>query len=84
MPQMDHTTFFSIFETLMVTFIFGYALLSTHLLLPFINIMKIRYELKTRLLFINFLIVRKLKELNSFNNLKEIKINYPCYSKDYN
>lgn len=76
MPQMDHTTFFSIFETLTITFIFGYAFLSTYLFLPFINSMKIRYELKTRLLFINFLIIRKLKELNSFDSLKSMKIKF--------
>lgn len=76
MPQMDQSTFFSIFETLLITFIFGYAFISTHLLLPFINTMKIRYELKTRLLFINFLIIKNLKNLNSFKALKSIKIKF--------
>lgn len=76
MPQMDQTTFFNIFETLTITFIFGYAFISTHFLLPFINAMKIRYVLKTRLLFLNFLITKKLRSLNSFDNLSDLKIKF--------
>ena len=60
MPQMDLTSFFGIFETLMITFIIGYCFLSVHLLLPFINTMKIRYEVKARLFFINHLIINQL------------------------
>ena len=60
MPQMDLTSFFGIFETLMITFIIGYSFLSVHLLLPFINTMKIRYEVKARLFFINHLIINQL------------------------
>jgi hypothetical protein len=77
MPQMDQTTFFSIFETLIFVFILGYTLLSTYFLLPLINTMKIKYELKTRLFFINFLVIKNLKGLNSFKFLKVIKIHFP-------
>jgi hypothetical protein len=81
MPQMDQTTFFSIFETLMFVFILGYTLLSTHFLLPLINTMKIKYELKTRLFFINFLVIKNLKGLNSFKFLKVIKVYFPNFKK---
>lgn len=76
MPQMDSTIYLHIFETLMVTFILGYLFTSTYLLLPFINAMKIRYELKARLLFINYLVIKKIRLLSSFKTLQSIKIRF--------
>jgi hypothetical protein len=76
MPQMDPSTFFSVFETLMITFVFKHVFISTHLLLPFINTMKVHTELKGRLFFVNHLIMKRVKTLNSYKHLKSIKIKF--------
>jgi hypothetical protein len=76
MPQMDASTFFSVFETLMISFIFQHIFINTHLLLPFINTMKVHIALKGRLFFINHLIMKRVKSLNSYKHLKSIKIKF--------
>ena len=81
MPQIDISSFFSIFETLVISFILGYSYLSVHFLLPFVNIVKIRYEFKSRLFFINHLLIKQLVIFNSFIFLKNIKINFNRFIK---
>jgi hypothetical protein len=81
MPQIDISSFFSIFETLVISFLVGYSFLSLHFLLPFVNILKIRYEFKIRLFFVYHLIIRQLVVLNSFYSLRNLKINFNRFIK---
>lgn len=69
---MDMIVFFNIIEITMFSFIFGYFVIVSYYALPFLNAMRLRYELKGRLFFINYLIMKRILNLNKHYRLKQL------------